>query len=481
MGGSMVGITSKRLRTFCALLLAGLVSMALLPAGAAAVDLDVNVDGRESRADINIRSNDDFTPENGVRSGSGTADDPYEISGWNVFRLYIADTDAHVLIHDNTVRSQMILNWIGPNVEVHHNDVRDLRVNQNVRRTGAATSGVIAENNFDVVGQLRHWDGVFEDNVVGSPSTGLLAEAWDALLSSRAVNFDGFNGARFRNNTIYGYMDVRLHGHHHSSEWGDDSHHHGMDDDMDHTHRYHEVSVTGNRIYTAPAARYGLGYLDTNHAANDRTANSEENPALNDPHIHYTRVRIADNELVGSGIRVNVFNANDARHIDTATGEVAIEGNRITLLAESPPVSASYISFPLRRDGIWVNDARDVEMSIRGNVVAAELGDLDVSGPVWLDNGAGIYLNRVDLAQICLVDNSVSDRRYGIQARSFSGSVDWIIDDFHTHNVDEPVEWNTTVQNLPHEGPHEACDPDDEDDDHDDGDEHGHHDEHDHG
>ena len=60
----------------------------------AAVDLDLN--GRESRADINIRSNDDFTSENGVRSGSGTADDPYEISGWNVFRMYIADTDAHV-------------------------------------------------------------------------------------------------------------------------------------------------------------------------------------------------------------------------------------------------------------------------------------------------------------------------------------------------------------------------------------------------
>jgi hypothetical protein len=466
-----VGTSLKHARFPLTILLAAVIAAALMPATATA-DPAIGLDDRETRADINIRSNEDFTAEQGVRSGSGTADDPYVISGWNVFRMYIADTDAHVVIHDNTVRSQMILNWIGPNVAVHHNDVRDLRVNQNVRRTGDATSGVIADNTFDVVGQLRHWDGVFEKNVIGAPASGVTGELWDALLSSRAVNLDGFNGAQFRNNTIYGYMDARLHGHHHSSGWGEDSHNHGMDDGMDHSERYHEVSITGNRIYTSPAASYGLAYLDTAHSANDRTANSEENPALNDPHIHYTRVRISDNDVVGAGIRINVFNANDSRHIDTAAGTVEIEGNRVTLQAGPVPGSTSSITIPHRKDGIWINDARDVELTIRGNVIGAEVEHAHVAGPVWLDNGAGIYLNRLDQGTVCLVDNSVSDRRYGIQARSFTDSVHWIVSGLETHHVDESVEWNTTVRNAPADDDG-SCDGDDH---HDGGDDHAHHD-----
>lgn len=42
-------------------------------------------------------------PGSGVRSGSGTAEDPYVISGWNVSGIRIQSTDAHVRIEANTI------------------------------------------------------------------------------------------------------------------------------------------------------------------------------------------------------------------------------------------------------------------------------------------------------------------------------------------------------------------------------------------
>lgn len=42
-------------------------------------------------------------PGSGVRSGDGSADNPYVISGWNVSGIIIQDTDAHVIIRNNTI------------------------------------------------------------------------------------------------------------------------------------------------------------------------------------------------------------------------------------------------------------------------------------------------------------------------------------------------------------------------------------------
>src|SRR5439155_16580455 len=115
---------------------------------------------------------------------------------------------------------------------------------QNVARTGMPTNGVMTHNQFGVVSQLRHWDGLFAYNEVGDKNN----------LGSQAVNFDGFNGAHFVHNTIYGYVDARLHGHHHSSGWGEPSHNHGThtpDSDLSvHRYRYHEVFIANNSIYS---------------------------------------------------------------------------------------------------------------------------------------------------------------------------------------------------------------------------------------
>lgn len=425
------------------LMLAVIAAVGLLPSTPAGAD-----EGRERRRDIVIAKNSEFDAAHGVRSGSGTADDPYVISGWDVNSLVIRDTSAHVMIVDNTVRSSMVLNWIGDGAHVHDNDVHDLRVNQNVRRTGEATSGEISGNDFFVVGQLRHWDGVFENNVVGQTNN---SDAFGALFKRRAVNFDGFNGAIFRNNTIYGYMDARLHGHHHSSGFGESSHYHGTEPQQhehsqpttmpDHTQRYHEVWITDNKIYSEYS--YGLAYLDTAHAANDRTAASETDQSLNAPHVHYTRVHLTGNELTGGGIAVQVFNAADQRHTATAPGLVEIVNNRITLADNDASPFSSL-------NGIRADSARDLALHIMGNEIATQPRQMDpLSLETNNDRGAGIFLSNFDKGDIHIDDNKVSGRYYGIRASRFTETVRWVLGDLTLSGCKQAVAWDSSVKNSP--------------------------------
>jgi hypothetical protein len=349
--------------------------------------------------------------------------------------IRIENTDRHVVIHNNTVTGQMVLNWIGDRAHVHGNEVGDLRVNQNKPRTGMPTSGVIAHNTFGVVGQLRHWDGIFERNVVGSPDK----------LGARAVNFDGFNGARFRNNSIFGYMDARLHGHHHSSGFEEASHQHAGGHEghasVDHTQRYHRVSITNNTIRTTAA--YALAYLDTNHAANDRTAASEQEEALRLPHVHHTRVMFAGNRLMGAGILVNVFNAPDARkHIRTAPGIVELRDNEITLGPDG------FWSF---RDlfGIEVRQAQDLDLVIDGNEVRGQEDDGLFAALDGRDRNAGIFVHDLDKADVSITRNKVLERTIGVRAESFTDSVRWVIRDLKTQGVDQRVYADESVKDSP--------------------------------
>ena len=391
-------------------------------------------DAREKRPAINIQSDDQFDAEHGVRSGRGTARDPYVISGWELNNIRIENTDRYVVLRDNTVTGQLVLNWIGDRAHVHGNEINDLRVNQNQRRTGMPTSGLIADNTFRVVGQLRHWDGVFEENEVGSA---------DAL-GSRAVNFDGFNGARFRDNKIRGYMDARLHGHHHSSGYGASSHQHSGEHDVhviDHTQRYHRVSISNNAITTT--ARYALAYLDTNHAGNDRTAPSEQEEALREPHIHHTRVSIAGNRLSGAGLLVNVFNAEDKqKHPETSTGTVELLDNVVTLGPDD---------FWTFRDlfGIEVKQARDLDLVIDGNRISGVKDDDGFFGNFDGDRNAGIFVHAMDEASIRITDNWVVQRAIGVRAEQFTETVTWLIRGLHTSNVAEAVQQDESVKDSP--------------------------------
>ena len=435
------------------------IATASVPAGAQTVPTDPAPGERQSRDSIYIKNNREFNPANGVRSGSGTKSNPFLISNWDVDSIYIADTSKHISIRDNTV-TNLTLNWNGAGQRVVNNDVGDLRVNQNVKRKGAPTSGLIANNNFGVVGQLRHFDGIFQNNVVGA-ETDLFGGL--PFFSSRAVNFDGFNGARFRNNTIYGgYVEVRLHGHHHGSGFGHKSHNHvmppkeeeGHDHEgdaghgyemVDHSQRFHEVWVTGNKIY-APNEYQALLYTDSAHSANDRKANSEQDPGLELPHVHHTRVHLNNNKLFGSGLAVDIFNAEDKLHEKWTKGSLEIRGNRITL--EPGELEDSFST----RDGITVWSARHLHLFIRDNVVSADHSG-DPTSAVWGRSDSGIRLDDVDEGMVHLMGNSVMGTYFGINARQMTKTVRWWIEGLKTSEVAEPIYYDNSVKNRPEQGP----------------------------
>ncbi|HEY7876236.1 MAG TPA: hypothetical protein VIG64_14065 [Actinomycetota bacterium] len=430
------------------------------PAGAAGAQASEDAP-KQQRESVTIGKNNEFNPANGVRSGSGTKSDPFVISGWEIDTIRIHDTNKYVVIRDNVVTGTLVLDWIGDRVTVVNNTVQDLRVNQNVERTGDMTSGLIAHNTFGVVGQLRHWDGIFEHNTVGTPG-----EMEIPFFLNEAVNFDGFNGGIFRNNTVYGYVNATLHGHHHSSGFGSHSHDHAYTppkpveegheghahaakedpkpahEDMDHTVRYHQVFISNNKIYAG--GPYALRYTDQNHAANDRTATSETNPELNKPHVHHTQIHITGNQLYGSGIAVDIFNADDERHLETARGLVHIADNSISLERADAEFSTLH--------GIAINDATDITLRVVGNSIKQTAADTDNLTQLH-NSDAGIWLGRFDLGNLEIADNSVTDMAYGVYARELSKTVDWSVFGLKTNRVGMDLYYDNSVQNQPRRSP----------------------------
>lgn len=401
----------------------------------------------KQRGDIVISENGAFDKEHGVRRGNGTRSNPYVISNWDVSNIILRDTSRYVVIKNNVIRNQLVLNWNGDRVDIHHNEVGDLRVNQNVPRTGDATDGKIHHNTFGLVGQLRHWDGVFERNKIGSPT--LLAKRG----SYKAMQVDGFHGSKLRNNTIFGYVDVKLHGHHHGSGFTRGSHYHGGEDgyegsgphrhSVDHSRRYHQVQISNNKIYSDHA--WALRYYDQAHAGDDRTNASETNKFLNCPHVHFTRVAIEKNVLQGGGVVVDVFNAFDENHWGTKRGSVKIRGNRVTLDRDVEDLVYS-------RSGITVRQAVDIDLHIAGNYVDGVdmVEENDVLGlESRLNKGAGINLLGLDEARVHIHDNRVTHREFGILAANFSKSVRWWVDGLKTYDVSKPVQYDDSVKNPP--------------------------------
>ena len=388
-----------------------------------------------------IEDNTQFTEQNGVRYGKGTKQHPYVIEGWELGRLEIHDTNRYVVIRNNII-SNLTLDWIGKRVTVVRNRIGDLRVNQNVERTGAATSGVITNNRFGNVGQLRHWDGLFANNVVGTRPAAEGFEVDFGQGSNRIANLDGFNGARYRDNTFFGYVEIRLHGHHHSSGFGKSSHYHGAGtghDGMGLTHmkRFHRALFQENTIYaTGP---YGLIYTDSNHAGNDRTATSETNEALNDPHQHSTKVAFLRNKLIGSGIMVDIFNADDSKHLRTQTGHFTIRGNTINLREYRETVDG----WSLPPVGIEVHQARDLHLNIANNRIAGPAPEAHraMTDQIGGHVASGIELLDVEAAVIHISNNVVTNRIAGVFARRFNRVV-WSINGLKTEGVETEVDYD---------------------------------------
>lgn len=409
----------------------------------------------DERSDIVIRSDKDFNPAHGVRSGRGTWEQPYVISGWAVNNLRISDTDAFVILRENYVRNQLVLNWNGDRVYVHHNYVYDLRVNQNVKRTGDATAGLLMENQVFRVGQIRHYDGEFAQNVVGSQDV----TSTPTFFGQVAVNFDGFQGARFHHNTVYGIVDVRLHGHHHGSGFEGLSHNHGKDmshvhedgSEVNHSVRYHEVFLENNRIVSYTP--YALRYFDRAHAANDRTAASEQNKNLSKPHVHFLRVHMVGNEVVGGAIFVDVVNAPDELHtLGPSHAWIHVEKNLVTLRSyqDAPrvgPAGMGPLANPLA--GVMAQLGVGVELWVVGNVVVNQITTL----PAQAAGFSGIKLLDHKDATIWIHGNKLSSLAYGVWAQRLNATTHWYVYDNAFESVKTPVYYDSSVENPPEDEP----------------------------
>lgn len=406
----------------------------------------------QEHEDIWIDGNQQFNPAHGVRSGRGTKKHPFVISGWRVGNISIYDTTAHLVIKGNVITGTLRLNWNDKHVTVVDNQIGDLRVNENIERKEAPTSGLIARNTIGVVGQLRHFDGEFTKNVVG-PST----DVFDKLpfFANRTVNFDGFHGARFHHNTIHGFVDVRLHGHHHGSGYDAPSHyhaspeaegHHGHHDKMkpvDHTTRWHKVTIANNKIYSS--GPWALRYFDQAHSANDRTAASETNPDLNLPHVHHTKVFMKNNKLVGSGLVVDIFNAEDELHKKYARGQMHILNNSISMSRDRMEPFQSY-------NGIETRTGKVMDMTIRGNTIGWSEQTSDALDEQFSGGEAGIFMDNFDAARIKIDNNKVSDFDYGVRASTFTKTTRWWVNDLDTKNVGTRIYYDDSVANHPRKG-----------------------------
>ena len=379
----------------------------------------------ERRRQIVIDGDDGFNPTNGVRSGSGTWDDPFVVSGWFVDLVYVRDTTKAFVLKENYVADILVLDWTGQGGYVHHNHVDNLRTNRNVERTGDPTAAVIENNVILRVEELRHFDGELRRNVIGGD------DPLSLLRGDVVLNIAGLNGAGIHDNVIHGGVDMKLHGHHHSDAPGLHSHNHGQADEAqaedhleDHQVRHIDFRFYNNRIRDDG---FGLRYNDLNHAGDDRQATSEQEPDLEKPHVHHTRIAIEDNVIDGATLRVAVVNAQDERHEPGESAELVLRGNRILK--------------PFAGDGVVVQDVSNARVLVEGNVV--ERRDLQPGAT------SAVALLRFRNSTVEVVDNRFGDYRYGVRAQEFDAATNWTVERNAAPGVAYPAYWDESVANPP--------------------------------
>ena len=423
----------------------------------------------EQVSSIRIDADQDFSPATGVRSGSGTLVDPFVISGYYVTGdLWVADTDACFIVKENYIGGQLTLNWNGQCTHVHHNYIRDLRVNENNARTGYATGGLLEDNQIGVVGQLRHYDGEFRNNIIGPL---VPTDLFDQVLETTPLigqdvllgNIDGFNQGLIHHNTWYGAVNLDLHGHHHGTGFfAPHSHYHGdnmtkmAEHEHDHSDRWTSVAFTDNKIIDDKG--YGLLYDDQNHAGDDRTANSETTEALNMPHQHHTMIEIARNHLEGAGIWIDVYNADDENHYKRNPGTLLLTDNVIAVKERQPEYPLPFFQTNyLPYAGIQLQTTKEFDAMIARNQMtftpvqknADPVGDLLKPFFFADQTPVAIDIQGVRDANLTITGNSADGFEYGVRALSFDEKVYWTVLDNDFGGASTPVWYDGSVANRP--------------------------------
>ncbi len=388
--------------------------------------------------------------------GNGTLEKPFVIEGLYVLGdLMLQDTDACVVIKNNWIGGQLTLNWNAQCVHVHHNHIYDLRVNENIRRTGYATGGLLERNEIEYVGQLRHYDGEFRYNTVGPMPEG---GPWDEVRETTPVldagvliaNIDGFNEAMIHNNTFHGSVDLDFHGHHHGDGFfAPHSHYHGDDPanytlhEHDHTQRWTSVAFRDNLVHDEWG--YGLRYEDRNHAGDDRLANSEQEETLELDHWHRTDVVIASNTVDGAGIWVDVFNADDNHHKARNDGWLWLLDNTVIVRERDDGLLGLWGPAYQPAVGFQIHSSKEVEMLVKGNHATFIANDADPLVPFWSSARPVAYqVDRLHDAGLMFMDNQAEGFEVGLKAGRFS-EVAFAMHDNDFGDATIPTEFDNTV------------------------------------
>ncbi len=410
---------------------------------------------------LRIFDDSEFTPSNGVRSGNGTLDDPYIITGYYVTGdLYIADTDACFIVKENFIRGQLTLNWNGQCAHVHHNYISDLRVNENVKRTGYATGGLLELNKIGFLGQLRHYDGEFRHNEVGPYNPNNI---FDTVLETvpvlfvqgaRIANIDGFNQGLIHHNTFLGSVDLDLHGHHHGSGFfAPHSHVHAPGAmEHDHTERWTSVAFTDNKIVDPEG--YGLRYEDRNHRGDDQTARSEDEDDLELAHTHHTHIDISRNTIEGGGLWIDVFNADDSRHDTRNPGTLILDGNTIAVQQPDRDLGPWFEYGYSGHAGIQIQTVKELELFVRNNTLQftadADRNALEQfwDGLMYDEKPAGIRVVGVRDGSIEIRGNQAVGFDYGVWARQMDEETTWTVED-NSFDAQNDIWYDESVANEP--------------------------------
>jgi hypothetical protein len=408
--------------------------------------------GLRSIGTLRITGDSGFTADGSPFRGSGTLEDPYVLRGVYARTLSFLNTDACFEIAESWIDVQLVLDWNGQCVWAHHNHIWDLRVNQNNARTGYATGGLIEDNEITFVGQLRHFDGEFRDNVVGPvPEDAVFGPVFETvpysfLKDTRVANVDGFNQGLIHHNRFFGSVDLDLHGHHHGTGFfAPHSHYHGdssarmAEHVHDHTDRWTSVAFTDNTIVDAEG--YGLRYEDQSHAGDDRTARSESTKELNEMHVHHTDIVLSRNTIEGGQLWVDVFNADDRNHKGRNPGTLTIEGNTIKTRELDPrdePCVRAFGGLHDTRTTLHINTAKEVDLAVRGNVLtyvplARGSGALDLAEEavetclLWRhqEPTAAIRVEGVRDSSLLFEGNVARGVQVGIHARELDSRTAW--------------------------------------------------------
>lgn len=398
----------------------------------------------------------------GHLSGAGTPEDPYVLEDFYVEdTLAISDTSRSLILRNGYVGGQLRLNYVGESLYVHHVHARDLRINENVERVGTNTGGLFHDNSFAFVGQIRHFVGEFRDNTIGPRPEGVFAQALGdtgpfTVAPAVVFNFDGFHRADVHHNHFEGVVDIKLHGHNHADCFTCPVHNHAAEAEFPgnashvpelqgdalaqalamrshHSVRYVSLAFHDNEILVPGGV--ALRYRDTNHAGDDRTANSEPNEYLEDPHFHVQDVTFEGNRLDGGRFEVEIFNAVDERHPVQNRGILRFIDNDVRAvwerghLGESNPRPAAAVEL-LHVDGL---DLRLAANEIGFDEAPRESTDVaqSLKEPRPL---IGINIHEADDSNLTLSHNHVATGTYGVFVNKLAETVWWLLEanDFGT-------------------------------------------------